>query len=385
VDRLSWRAGSGDLKDWLAGVFDRFAVAPDGFTVQRGGEKTPRYDGPPNGRPYDQKISSTHPDTIDALVSDLASDNVLEVGFTIHSPRWWNLWADPRDRSKTDWIKVTMPDTQVSGWPLPATLRDGRELRRLLVALAGMLGTTPPDYDPESVNARFPQPVAIKAGVSSEGYRLRVTGWGHETLYLRGETVRLMDDLTRLFGPPGATSLPLGSLSDLTYVYEALMVELGRKWAIGVYGSLPIPGDVRLPPNARLVVTKTPGDEPSLQVTAAELLIEADHPTHSLRERITLLLCPQLYTPCAPADLPAWLRSLEKGVFGRSGIWTVRGRHWQPPQHRGAAMVARTLLEQGATGRASVGLACAEFMTIQGLLLGGEPVELAGQSKVKSR
>ncbi len=34
---------------------------------------------------------------------------------------------------------------------------------------------------------------------------------------------------------------------------------------------------------------------------------------------------------------------------------------------------------------ASVGLACVEFLTVQGLLLGGERVELAGRSKVKSR
>jgi hypothetical protein len=384
VDRLSWRTGSGGLEDWLAEIFDRFAVSPEGFSVQRGGEKTPRFGGPPNGRPYDQKISYTCPRTIDTLVSDLAGENVLEVGFTVHSPDSWWLWATPRDRVKTDWIKVTMPGTRVSNWPLPATLRDGRDLRRVLVALAGMLGTAPPDYDPGSMRARYPQPVEIKRHVRSDEYLLWVTGWGHETLNLRGETVQLVDDLVRLFHPRDTTPLPLRSLGDLAHVYETLMVELGRGWAIRWAEPLPTPGDVRLPPDARLAVTRTPGAEPSLQVTAEELLIEADHPGHSLRERITLLLCPQLYTPCAPADLPAWLRSLEKGVFGRSGIWTVRGRGWRPPRHRGAAMVARALLEQGVTGRASVGMASAEFLTVQGLLLGGEPVELAGRSKIKS-
>ncbi|GAA3758766.1 hypothetical protein GCM10022225_50230 [Plantactinospora mayteni] len=383
MDRLSWRAGSGDLGDWLAEIFDRFAVSPEGFTVQRGGKKTPRYDGAPNGRPYDQEISRTYPRTVDALVSGLGEDNVREVGFTVDSPDWWWLWARPHDRSKTDWIKVTMPGTRMSNWPLPATLRDGRDLRRLLGTLAGMLGTAPPDYDVDSARARYSQPVEIKKRVSSDTYWLWVTGWGHETLSLRGETVRLVGDLSRLFGPRGPTPLPLDSLGSLAHLYETLMVELGRRWAIRWAEPLPIPDDVRLPPDARLTVTRTPGADPSLQVTAEELLIEADHPAHSLRERITLLLCPQLYTPCAPADLPNWLRSLEKGVFGRSGIWTVRGQGWRPPQHRGAATVARALLEQGVTGRASVGLAGAEFLTVQGLLLGGEPVELAGRSRVK--
>jgi hypothetical protein len=281
---------------------------------------------------------------------------------------------------------VHIPGVRVSSWPLPATLRDGGDLRRLLVTLAGMLGTAPPDHDSGSVRARYPRPVEIEDVVSSNAYRLRVTGWGHQTLSLRGESVRLVDDLSRLFGPRESTPLPLRSLGDLAYVYETLMVELGRQWAIGRWAEpLPAPGDVHLPPDARLTVTRTPGAEPSLQVTAEELLVEADHPAHSLRERITLLLCPQLYTSCAPADLPAWLRSLEKGVFGRSGIWTVRGRGWRPPRHRGTAMVAHALLEQGVTGRASVGLACAEFLTVQGLLLDGDPVELAGRSKIKSR
>ncbi|MEJ3747852.1 hypothetical protein WEI85_31740 [Actinomycetes bacterium KLBMP 9797] len=383
MDRLSWRAGFGSLEDWLGEIFDRFAVSPEEFTVQRGGAKTPRYDGPPNGRPYDQEVSHTSAGTIDALVSNLASDNVLEVGFTIHSADWWWLWASPHDRLETHWITVTMPGTRVSNWPLPATLRDGRDLRRLLVTLAGMLGEAPPDDDDGSVRARYSHPVEIRDRVSSAEYRLLITGWGHETLSLRGETVRLVGDLSRLFGTRESTSFPLGSLGDLADIYEILMVELGRGWAIRWAEPLPIPGDVRLPPDARLAVIRTPGEDPSLRVTAEELLIEADHPAHSLRQRVTLLLCPQLYTPCTPADLPAWLRSLEKGLFGRSGIWTVHGRDWRPPRHRGAAMVARALLEQGVTGRASVGLAGAEFVTVQGLSLGGEPIELAGRSKTK--
>jgi len=384
MDRLRWQAGSGALEDWLAEIFHRFAVSPEGFSVRRGGRKTLRFGGPPNGLDYDQQISYTSPRTIDALVSDLADDDVLEVGFTVHSPDSWWLWAIPRDRVKTDWIKVAMPGTRVSSWPLPATLRDGRDLRRVLVALAGMLGTVPPGHDPAGLRARYPQPVEIQRHVRSDEYSLWVTGWGHETLNLRGETVRRVDELVRLFRPRDTTPRPPRSLGDLAHVYDTLMVELGRGWAIRWAEPLPAPGDVSLPPDARLVVTRTPGAEPSLQVTADELLIEAAHPAHSLRERITLLLCPQLYTPCAPADLPAWLRSLEKGVFGRSGIWTVRGRDWRPPRHRGASVVARALLEQGVTGRASVELASAEFLTVQGLLLGGEPVELAGRSRVRS-
>jgi hypothetical protein len=386
VDGLSWRAGSGPLEDWLAGIFDRFAVSPEDFRVQRGGEKIWHFGAlAGNSADYHQEISNTFPTTVDALVSDLADDDVLEVGFRVDSPDWWWLWASTPDRVRTAWIKVTMPGTRVSSWPLPATLRDGGDLRRLLVALAGTLGTPPPDEDAHRVHVRYPQPVGISNRVGSDEYWLRVTGWGHETLHLRGETVRLVADLSRLFSPERPTSHPLGSLGDLTHVYRTLMVDLGREWAIPVGGPLPVPGDVRLPPDTRLIVTRMPGADPSLQVIAEELLVEADHPTHSLRERVTLLLCPQLYTPCAPADLPAWLRSLAKGVFGRAGIWTVDGRDWRAPRHRGAGVVARALLEQGVTGRASVGLAGAEFLTIQGLLLGGEPMELAGRSRVTRR
>lgn len=175
---MSWRPGPGALADWLVETFDRFAVSPDGFTVQRGGEKTPRYDGPPNGCLYDQKTACTYPRTIDALVSDLADDSVLGVGFTVRSPDSWFLWARPRDRFKTDWISVTMPGTRVPDWPLPATLRDGRDLRRVLVTLAGLLGTAPPDYDPQSVRVRYPRPVGIDRNVGSDEYWLWVSGWG---------------------------------------------------------------------------------------------------------------------------------------------------------------------------------------------------------------
>ncbi|GAA3647411.1 hypothetical protein GCM10022224_007820 [Nonomuraea antimicrobica] len=385
MERLSWRPRAGDLGDWLAEIFDRFAVSPEGFSVRRGGEKTPRHDGPPNGRPYDQRISHTHPRTIDALVSDLADDDVLEVGFTVRSPDRWSLRATPRDRSTTDWIAVCAPGTRVPGWPLPATLRDGGDLRRVLVTLAALLGTAPPDDDPGGGRARYPRPVEVSGTIGSDAYLLRVTGWGHETLSLHGRSARLVDDLARLFGPRGPASLPLRSLGDLARGYETLMAELGRRWATRWAEPLPAFGDVRLPPGTRLTVTRTPGAEPSLRVTAEDLLVEADHPAHSLRERFTLLLCPQLYTPCAPPGLPGWLRSLEQGVFGRPGIWTVRGTGWRPPRRRGAAMVSRALLEQGVTGHASVGLAGVEFLAVQGLVLGGEPVELTGRSTVKGR
>lgn len=380
MDQWKWRAGSGALEDWLAGIFDRFALSPRGFTVERGGEKTYHFDGPPNTwGSSTQEVGRTHPRTVAALVSDLADDDVREVGLVIRSTYGWSLSAVPQDRSKTDWIHVDIPGARSSHWPLPATLRDSRDLRRLLVALARTLGAAPPDDDPGSPSTRYPRPVEVEGTVSSDTYSLRVTGWGPQTLSLRGETSRLVDGLARPFAQE-TMRLPLDSPDSLTALYEILMADLGRRSA-----GPPVPGDTRLPPDARLTVTRTPGAEPSLEVTAENLLIEADHPGHSLRERVTLLLCPQLYTPCAPADLPAWLRSLEKGVFGRSGIWTVRGREWRPPRHRGAAMVARALLEQGLTGRGSVTLACAEFLTVQGLLLGGEPVELTGRSKVKSR
>ena len=382
MTRLSWRAGSGALTDWLTELFTRFAVSPEEFSVQRGGERTPRFAGPPNGPDYDQKISHTALRTIDALVSDLAEDDVREVGFTVHSPDSWWLWATPRDRVRTDWIRVTMPGTRLPTWPLPATLRDARDLHRLLATLAGLLGMAPPDHVPG--NPPYPRPIEINRHVTSNEYLLWITGWGRETLSLSGRTAQLVDDLDRLFRPQDATPRPLRSLDDLVHLYESLMVELGRAWAIRWAEPLPVPDDVRLPPGTRLAVTRTPGADPSLQVTADELLIEADHPAHSLRERVTLLLCPQLYTPCAPEELPTWLRSLEKGVFGRPGIWTVRSQTWQPPRHRGAAMVARALLSQGATGRVSTGIANAEFLTVHGLQLDGEPVELEGRSRTKS-
>lgn len=387
---LSWMPGTGGLAEWLAETLDRFGVSPsDGFTVQRRGEKIPRFDMPPNSRQYVQQITHTHASTIGALVADLADDQVVEVGFAVRSsdssPGSWSLWARPRDRTRTDWITVSVPGTRVAGWPLPATLRDGQDLRRMLVTLAGLLGAAPPGDDLASVRARYPRPVEIDRYVGSDEYRLWVTGWGDQTLSLRGRTTQLVDDLARLFQPRDAASVPLASLSDIAVAYETLMVDLGRQWATQWAEPLPIPAGVALPAGARLAVTRAPGQEPGMQVTAEELLIEADHPAHSLRERFLLLLCPQLYTPCDPPGLPGWLRALDKGVFGRSGIWTVRGRGWRPPRLRGAGMVAGALLDQGVTGRARVALASAEFLTVQGLLLGGEPMELAGRSTVKDR
>jgi hypothetical protein len=82
------------------------------------------------------------------------------------------------------------------------------------------------------------------------------------------------------------------------------------------------------------------------------------------------------------AALPLLKRMIRELAMD-SDFWT--DTVWTPDSTRGATMVARALLEQRVTGRASVELACAEFLTVQGLLLGGEPVELAARSTVKSR
>lgn len=248
--------------------------------------------------------------TVDALVSDLAEDDVVEVGFTVHSSRSWSLWAKPGDRIRTDSIRVRLPGASVPNWPLPATLRDGADLQKTLVTLARMLGTAPPVHDLEGLG-RFPRPIEITKHVRSDVYLLWVAGWGRETLALSGDSVRLVDDLVRLFQPArDGAPRPLRSLEDLADVYESLMVDLGRRWAIRWAEPLPVPGGVRLPSGVCLTVGRKPGAEPSLQVTAEELLVEADHPGHSLRERFTLLLCPQLYRSCVPEDLAEWLRGL---------------------------------------------------------------------------
>src|SRR3569833_272895 len=84
--RLRWQAGSGALVDWLAEIFLRFAVSPEGFSVRRGGRKTLRFGGPPNGLDYDQQISYTSPRSFVVLVSVLVVVVVLVVGFSVLSP-----------------------------------------------------------------------------------------------------------------------------------------------------------------------------------------------------------------------------------------------------------------------------------------------------------
>ncbi|MFC7328808.1 hypothetical protein [Marinactinospora rubrisoli] len=380
MDLLSWHTGAGGLAEWLTGLLRRFDASPGKFQIQRGGEKVWHHDAPGNHSPYTQTISNTHVGTVPELAAELAGDHVPSVQFTASTPDHWCLRATPGDRSRADWVKVLMPRAQ--RWPLPARLRDGRDLRRLLAGLAGVLALAPPGPDPGSLE-RYRRPIELDGEVGSHHYRLRVTGWADEALHLRGETPLLLGKLSLLFGPRDETSRPLRSLGELVRVCQELEAEMGR---LPVRAPLTLPGgDLVLPTDARLKVTRGGGTVPAFEVTTSELIAESDHPDLSLREGIALLMCRQLYTACAVAELPEWLRSLENGVFGRPGIWTVRGGNRRPPSHRGSAMVARALLDQGAAGRASVALATAEFITVQGVLLGGAPAELVGTSRRRAR
>lgn len=375
---LSWRVGDCVALDgWLRRTVRRFEVPSGEFRIMRAGPEL-FVGGADNRNPVEQEIDHTHADSVEAVVSWLLDNDVSAVTCVLRAPGSWSLRATADGRPDIAWIKVLMPPA--AAWPLPTHLRDTHEAHQLLTALATLLDLEPPRPAP-AVPARFPRQVAVEGTLDASRYRITVDGVGDRRLYLLGETPEVVGRLAAvLLGPQEATVLPLRALGDLVDLGEALAAGLGRVPRSDRPGA-PHP-DVPLPTGARVTVYEPAGRPPAFRVEAGELLADADHPALSLYERIRLLLCPQLYTPATPAELVAWLPGLEKGVFGRAGIWTVSGgRGWRPPRHRGAAMVAGSLQEQHVAGRAFVTHASADSLTVRGLTVGDEPVDLTGRTR----
>ncbi|WP_381797740.1 hypothetical protein [Streptomyces niveus] len=376
---LGWRAGDGGaLGDWLRDTVRRFGVATaDGWRLQRAGPES-FVGGAGNGNPYRQDIDSTHADSPEAVASWLLDNGVSAVTCVLRAPGPWALRATADGRPDIAWMKVVMPPA--AAWPLPAHPRDTHEAHHLLAALAALLGLEPPP--PASVVAeRYPRQIAVEGTLDASRYRVTVDGVGDRRLHLLGETPEVVGRLAAvLLAREEATVLPLRALGDLVHLGETLAADLGYV-PRSDRPAAPDP-DVPLPTGARVLVSEQAGRAPAFRVDVGALRVDADHPALSLYERIALLLCPQLYTPGAAGELAGWLVELEKGVFGRAGIWTVSGgRDWRPPPHRGVAMVGRALAEQDVTGRAFVSRASADSLTVRGLALGGEPVELTGRTR----
>ncbi|WP_329386862.1 hypothetical protein [Streptomyces sp. NBC_01716] len=377
---LGWRRGEGvALGDWLRRTVRRFEVGPGEFRVQRAGPE--RFvGGAGNGNPVERDIESAYADSAEAVVSWLLDNDVSAVDWVLRAPGSWSLRGTADGRSDIAWMKVFMPSG--AAWPLPARPRDTHEAHHLLTVLAALLDLEPPRPAPAAPE-RFPQPVVVEGVLDASRYRVTVAGVGERRLYLLGETPQVVERLAAvLLAPEEATVLPLRVLGDLVHLGEALAIDRGY-----VPGSdrpaAPSP-DVPLPAGARVTVYQTVGRAPAFRVEAGGLRADADHPALSLYERIGLLLCPQLYLPGTPPELAWWLPRLEKGVFGRAGIWTVSGGcDWRPPRHRGVAMVVRALGEQHVGGRAFVAHASAGTLTVRGLTLGGEPVELTGRTRAR--
>ncbi|MFD3922679.1 hypothetical protein [Streptomyces sp. NPDC058595] len=380
---LGWRAGDGGaLGDWLCGTARRFGVATaGGWLLQRAGPES-YVGGAGNGNPSRQDIDTTHADSPEAVASWLLDNGVSSVTCVLRAPGPWALRATADGRPDIAWMKVVMPPA--GAWPLPAHPRDTHEAHRLLTALAALLGLEPPPPAP-AVARGYPRRIAVEGTLDASRYRITVDGVGDRRLHLLGGTPGVVGRLAAvLLAREEAVVLPLRALGDLADLGETLAAGLGH-----VPGSdrprVPDP-DVPLPADARVTVYEQAGRPPAFAVDAGELRARADHPALSLHERIGLLLCPRLYTPARPAELGRWLPRLEKGVFGRAGAWTVSGgRDWRPPRHRGAAMVAGALREQHVGGRAFVTRASAESITVRGLTLGGEPVELTGGTRPRGR
>lgn len=380
---LGWRRGGGvGLGDWLRGTARRFeVVAGDAYQLQTAG---PRIDvgGAGNGNPYRQDIDNAYANSLTEVASWLQGNDVDAVTCVLGAYDSWSLRAEADRRPDIDWMKVVMPPA--TAWPLPAHPRDTHEAHHLLTTLAALLDLEPPDPDPDpdpSVPTPFPRPVTVQGTIDASRYWVTVEGVGDQRLHLLGETPHLVGRLANvLLAPREPTVLPLRSLGDLVHLGEALAVDLGYVRRSD-RPAVPDP-DPPLPAGARVTVYEPAGRVPAFSVEAGELRAEADHSALPLYERIALLLCPQLYIPGEAAELAGWLRQLESGVFGRAGIWTVSGgRDWRPPRHRGLAMVVRALSEQHVAGRAFVTRASADSLTVRGLTLRDEPVELTGRTR----
>ncbi len=376
---LGWGSGDGLLDDWLRGLMLRFEASPDAFQIQRAGEKTWNFGGAGNASPYHQAIDNTYVTTTDALTSELIADGVDLVTVTATAPDHWSLRATPTGRPDLDWLNVIMP--RASAWPLPAKLSNSQELHQLLDRLAGLLDLTPPDREPAAPE-RYPRPIGLEGTIGSSGYDLRVTGVGDQRLYLRGDTPQLLDRLRDLLSTQEVQRFPLHSLGELVHLCLTLEKDLGYPPNSSALAAPDL--DVPLPANTHVDVIRQAGETPSFELTAGDLHVDASHPSLSLRERIALLLCPHLYTTCAATELETWLPPLEKEVLGRPGLWTVRGaQSWQPPLQRGLTTVLRALIDQDVSGHASVTQASAETITIQGLTLNGDPIQLAARTRRK--
>lgn len=377
---LGWRRDGGvALGDWLRGTVRRFEVlaADDGWRLQRAGPQV-FVGGPGNSDPYRQDIDGAHVDSLAAVATWLLDNDVSAVTCVLRAPGSWSLRATAHGRPDIAWMQVFMPPA--GAWPLPAYPRDTHEAHHVLSVLAALLDQEAPSPAP-AVAVRYPRPVVVEGTVDALRYRATVEGLDDRRLYLLGETPQVVGRLAAVLLPrEEPTVLPLRALGELVHLGEALAV--GRGYVpSGDRPAAPDP-DVPLPGDARVLVYEPAGRTPAFTVEAGELRADADHPALSLYERIGLLLCPQLYTPAASAELARWLPGLEKGVFGRAGIWTVSGgRDWRPPRHRAVALVVGALTQQHVAGRAFVTHASADSLTVHGLTLGDEPLELTGRTR----